>query len=281
MNSEPRHQRGFTLVEMMVALPLAALLLLGTISLYIMALRLGSKTSAELVTTQDAANAIQQVVEMTREAQVFTLPDETGFTPPTGYSTNDFQATLNGATVFTGVELTMPPMLQPSDIGYTDSSLKYITVKNASGNDLPAEPQTTSLPFAPYLCTGAASQFYLIYRSNADGTPNPTTGNYLWEKSLGNTSPPVNSALCRTIASGTPNAVQFVRPVDAGGNTLPYQMEIKIVSGAYSPINGVQTSEEGNGTYTSKLVGKCVLMRDHTSEVPAPTQGVNNPFQAF
>ena len=276
----PRRQHGFTLVEVMVALPLATLLLLGTVCLYIMALQLGSKTSAELATTQDAANAIQQVVEMTREAQAFTLPNETGFTMPTGDSVNNFETTLNGATVFTGVEVTMPPALKTTDVGYSDTSLKYITVKSATGTDLPATPQSAPLAFPPYNCTGTATQQYIIYRADSGGTPDAAAGGFLWEQSLGSTSPSVSTALCRTVATGASNSVQFVRPVDSGGSTLPYQMEIKIISGAYSAINGVQTDEEGNGTYTSKLVGKCVLMRDHSTTVPAPTKGVNNPFQA-
>ena len=49
-----------------------------------------------------------------------------------------------------------------------------------------------------------------------------------------------------------------------------YQAEVKIISGYYSPINGTQTNEEGNGSNSSQLTGKCVYMRDHlTDAAPA------------
>ena len=67
--------------------------------------------------------------------------------------------------------------------------------------------------------------------------------------------------LCKTL-SLSPNAVQFVRPTYAGVPE-PNQVEIKIISGYYSPINGQQTNEEGNGASSSQFVGKCVYMRDH------------------
>ena len=59
-------------------------------------------------------------------------------------------------------------------------------------------------------------------------------------------------------------------------------LEVKITSGYYSPINGTQTSEEGNGASTSQMTGKCVFMRDH---LPSPkpmtnvSQSSNNPYK--
>ena len=63
-----------------------------------------------------------------------------------------------------------------------------------------------------------------------------------------------------------PNAVQFVRPLSASGDVAqPNQVEIKVISSYFSPINGQQTNEETSGATSSQLNGKCVFMRDHFS----------------
>jgi prepilin-type N-terminal cleavage/methylation domain-containing protein len=279
MHSEPQrcHKAGFTLVEVMIALPLVALLLIGSFNLFLMSLRLGTKTSAQLVATQDAANAIQQVVEVGREANAISLLGS-GNPTPTGYSNTNFSTTLNGQTINTGIWVTMPSALAPVDIGYTNASLNYITVVNNQGVAIPAT-QTAPMSGAPYNSVPTAGEVstettFLIYRANKDGSANPGTGGYLWEQPISPSG--TGYALCRTIATGTPNAVQFFQP------TTVNQIEVKIVSGVYSAVNGVQTDEEGNGTFTSQLDGKCILMRDHNptgTESGGTTSNVN-PFTA-
>ncbi len=285
-----RRARGFTLVEVMVTLPLVALLLIGAFNLFLMSLRLGSKTAAQLVATQDAANAIQQVVEVGREAYTISLLGS-GLTPPAGdpYPDSDFAATLNGQTINAGIYVTMPAALAPTDVSgsYGGSSWKFITVQDCRSSPLPPTQSNAPMPGTPYNFSAptpaelAAQAQLLIYRADKDGTPDAAAGGCLWERPLPVSADAPGFALCRTVATGTPNAVQFVQPLGTAN-----QIEVKVVSGAYSAINGVQTDEQGNGSYTSQLDGKCILMRDH---IPIPANGgttptgtahTTNPFQA-
>ncbi len=285
-----RRTQGFTLVEVMVTLPLVALLMIGSFNLFLMSLRLGTKTAAQLVATQDAANAIQQVVEVGREAYTISLLGN-GLTPPAGdpYPDSAFAATLNGQTINTGIYVTMPAALAPTDVpdSYKNTSWTYITVRNAQGSSLPPSSQNAPLPSSPYNFSSptpaelATQARFLIYRADSGGTPDPTAGGYLWEQPLPVSVGTPGFALCRTVATGTPNAVQFVQPVGTAN-----QIEVKVVSGVYSAVNGVQTDEEGNGTYTSQLDGKCILMRDHipippgSGTLPGGAAHTSNPFQA-
>jgi prepilin-type N-terminal cleavage/methylation domain-containing protein len=298
--SQTASQRGFTLMEVMVAMPLALLLLVGAFSLFLGATQMASKTSAQITTAQDAANSVQHVIELVREAQWFCLPGDSavetnangtnggslalGFVPQTGASANGYETTLaSGETIYTGVEITVPTYLQPTDVGYTGSSYSAITVLNKSGSDIALN--STTLPYNRDAYP-IGMTVLLIYRGDSNMTPDPTAGGYLWEGDIAANGTLTNAwAMCKTVATGAQDAVQFVRPYE-NGEALPYQMEVKITSGTYSAINNQQTDEEGNGTYTSQLVGKCVLMRDHATTVgssPALNSAhpVNNPFPIY
>lgn len=120
-------------------------------------------------------------------------------------------------------------------------------------------------------------------------TPDSAAGPYLWQYTLPadssfNTAlyPPI--VLCKSLSTA-PDAVQFVRPYYVA-DALPEQtqLEIKLISSYYSPINGQQTSEEGTGASSSQLTGKCVFMRDHCTAASSFTsnsgvQPSNNVFQ--
>ena len=49
---------------------------------------------------------------------------------------------------------------------------------------------------------------------------------------------------------------------------------MKIVSSYYSQVGGQQTNEQTNGSNTSQLSGKCVLMRDYSNS--QATGGTND-----
>ena len=66
--------------------------------------------------------------------------------------------------------------------------------------------------------------------------------------------------------------MQFIRPL-LGASPAPYQVQIKIISGYYSAINGTQTNEAGDGSQVSQLSGKCALMRNYSTN--AVTAGTN------
>ena len=110
-----RRLRGFTLVEAMVAMGLMTLLLAGTIDLFLAATRTTARASAQVSANLDGANALQHVTSDTREALWFALPDDhavasalANFTPPPGDTTAQFETTVGGVNVDTGIELTFP-----------------------------------------------------------------------------------------------------------------------------------------------------------------------------
>ncbi len=228
------------------------MLLLGVITMFINAARMTGRTHALMASSADGANAVQRVIDGVRQGQSLRLPDDTGFTPIAGYGSiaTYYKATMGGATILTALQVNLPAAQTPS-------------VLDVNG---------TSIPAAAFDRSGT-SGYLLFYRGDADQTPNPTTGQYLWEyNSLSGTA----IARCRTVDDSVADAVQFVQP--SGGAT---QIAVKIVSSSYSPVNGKMTNEETDGSTTSALTGKCVLMRDYsTNNAPsADSQTLNHAFQ--
>lgn len=245
-------QSGFTLVEAAVAMVIMGLLFAGTIDLFLSSTKLSGKANAQVASSQDSANAVQRIIEKTREAQALRLPGDAGFAPLAGYPAlaTNYQTTLNGATIDTALEISSPGTQSPSVLDTAGATQTVAAYDRSS-----------------------ASGYTLYYRGNANGTPNPVSGAYLWEYS----SPAGTTvARCKTLDTQAANAVQFVQPT--GSAT---EVEVKIVSAAYSLINGQQTNEETDGSQTSGLTGKCVLMRDYsTNNSPsADATSIAHPFQ--
>lgn len=272
-----RARRGFTLLEVLIAISLMSLIFLGAMDLLVGAGRATVRTQAQVFATGDAANAVSSVIGRLHEAQSFALPvnvdgnaPESGWVMPTQLSAGSFQAAPDGVPICTAIEVTAPPVLPPAEIGYKPG-IPTIRVQSTSGGYWPISPYQKDDAALPTATT-------LIYRGDADCTPDPRAGTTLWQYAMpanGAFTPvtggnnPNTVALCKTVASA-PNAVQFVRPVYSRV-AEKWQVEVKIISGYYSPINGQQTSEEGDGSGTSQLSGKCAFMRDHM------TGGTQNP----
>ncbi|MDQ2799698.1 MAG: type II secretion system GspH family protein [Armatimonadota bacterium] len=261
-----RRQRGFTMLEVVIAFTLISLIFTGVISLFLSASRTTLKASAQISANQDGSVALQRVMQAVREAQSFALPNETtgvggDFTVPANFAQSGFMTTLNGENIETAIEVSPPPS-------------QTISLKNSSG--------ATIAPTA-FIRDGASPITFLIYRANPDGTTNPTSGTCLWEYSIQDAGATINQPLCRSIAAAAPNAVQFVRPVIGTPPVpQPFQVEVKIISSYYSLVNGTQTNEQTNGSVTSGLSGKCVLMRNHATTVltgGTNQAASNNAFQ--
>jgi len=293
-----RRQRGFGLLEAMLCLSLMALLFLGAMTLILSASRGTVRTQAQVYSTGDAANSIQAVIGQLREASAFSLPtsgtagvaeatwNPMGTTPLTQFST-----ILNGETINTAIQVISPPVMTPAAIGYTAFVPKLRVLSTGGGGSFwEVTPYNVQVPGSV-----AASAVTLIYRGDPDGTPDadptgnpkPQAGTYLWQYALPADSsfnpalhPP--TALCKSVSTA-PNAVQFVRPYYvAEGVPEQNELEVKIISSFYSPINGQQTSEEGTGASSSQLTGKCVFMRDHCTVsivTDSGTRTSNNAFQ--
>jgi prepilin-type N-terminal cleavage/methylation domain-containing protein len=86
-----RRAGGFTLPEVMVALPLVALLFGGTITLFLESQRIVQRTGVTVQSSQDAGVGLRFISTTTREAIRFSLPPDTtsantnglAFLPPT------------------------------------------------------------------------------------------------------------------------------------------------------------------------------------------------------
>ena len=313
INRRLRRQRGVGLLETMLCISLMSLLFLGAMTLIVSASRLTVRTQAQVYATGDAANALQNVMSQIREASSFSLPtSNTANTPETawsllsGTSLTQFSTTLtmNGTpeTINTAIQVAAPLVLMPGANGYPAPLPAQLRVLSTAGGGAfwsagqgtwTAPPINISVPGSVgfpsntvYLPTpGSAAAVYLIYRGDANYAPDPAAGTYLWEYAI-----PANAAfnpaaypptaLCKSVSTA-PNAVQFVRAVYSGVSEKD-QIEVKIISSYYSPINGQQTNEEGSGASSSQLSGKCVFMRNHCSAADPPnasTQSSGNVFQ--
>ena len=315
--SSTRTRRGFGLLETLICMSLLSLMFLGATSLIISTMRSTVRTQASVYSTGDAANSIQQIIGQLHEASAFALPTSdkpntaengwatVGAVPLGQFSTVFADGTPGGQTINTAIEILSPPPMTPHDNGYTaqvtradgTTGLPYgLRVLSSAGAICEAgtagstwAPAPSAQPYNAMgdggLGKGAVT---LVYRGDSNGNPNSASGTYLWQYAMPVSGafdlvnhPP--TALCKSV-SLAPNAVQFVRP-SYGGIAEQHQMEIKIISSYYSPINGQQTNEQGNGASSSSLTGKCVYMRDHyagggaASQAPTNTRTGNNAFQ--
>ena len=73
-------RRGFSFLEMIIAVALMALIFFGTMNLFLSTGRMEQKVKAATQATTDANLAIQAVVERVREAYRVALPGETDIT---------------------------------------------------------------------------------------------------------------------------------------------------------------------------------------------------------
>jgi len=290
--SSRRRIRAFTLVETMISLVIMGFLMIGAMDMYINALRMASRSTAEVFASQDAAVAMRNVEDQVRESLWLSLPDDTQ-TDTNGKSY--FTEQISGATaIFPSLSGTSTSNFISTDPTHTYTADSAMFLAAPALNNAPTF--VTSLsgnlngsllahdPYNMYNRIGGFSGGVMVYRANSNGTPNPTGGTCLWELSSG-ANPTTNRALVTSLDPNSWNAVQFDRPLN-GTTAFDWEVEIKITSSYYSAINGVQTNEATNGTSTTQLVGRCVAMRDHApgSDSHKPNAGTTstggNRYQA-
>ena len=274
--------RGFTLAEVMVTLPLVALLFGGTITLFTEAQRMVQRTSVSVQANQDAAVGLQAIVGTTREAIQFALPPDTttvntngmAFLPPDG-NVSDYQ--VNGHN--TAVELLLPAA---ASFKSGSTAVPGLNVLDRSGNAYLVPPagydRTVTQVSAGTPVNPPPGAIVCIYRGDSSGNASPSSGQYLWSVRCpggANYNYPANyvrQRLCRLIltkhADGSPatDAVQFIGRNTPGADipaSRPYELEFKLVCGDQTSINRTQTNEAGDGSSVSALVGKCALLRNH------------------
>lgn len=244
------------MVEVMISLIMVTLILLCVMGMFeAMGVATVSSTATEYAGA-DANEAMQHIISDAREAEEIGLPDDndTAFVPFNGYALTNFETTYEGNNVDTGIELIAPA-------GGTSP-----TVYNASG-------ASDTIPIYDRTTTG--NPLY-IYRSDSNGTPDPSAGTCLWLYGT-DSGISVNQALITSVSTA-PNAIEFARPI-LQGTVQTYDIEIKLISGYYSPTYGSNTNESTNGKLVTALTGKCVLLRDqYTGANPqaSPTSTTNS-----
>ena len=274
-------------MEVMVALPLVALLFGGTITLFIESQRMVQRTGVSVQSSQDAGVGLQFISSTTREAIQFSLPPDTTtantngltFLPPDG-NVNDYETTgPNGSTANTAVEMLLPAAAASvKTTGQAATPGLDVLDRNGSpifptAYDRTQAQVSSGMPNSPL-----PGDILCIYRGDAAGNASPATGQFLWSvrrpagMNLYDGSQDIHQKLCRLVltqhADGTPatDAVQFIGCLTPGSDipsSMPYELEFKLVCGDQTSINGTQTNEAGDGTSITSLSGKCALMRNH------------------
>jgi Tfp pilus assembly protein PilW len=255
LQTSRRTNTAFTYIEAMI-------------SMFIDTAKTTCSTTSQLGASADGANALSTITENMREALFATLPDDTtgAFVPPNSYTTSQFEAIAGAYTIDTCIAVTFPNASPISCVG-------------ASGNTLTPNGYNLSVTASP---TPPAQTLY-IYRSNGTGTPNATSGNYLWEYGVNDLGVSVNQAICKTIDPAAPDSVQFMRPVNNANAPIPYEVQARIVSAYFSPQAAYATAtNESSAQYqVTSLTGKCTMMRDHENSFAhepstAPTTSSNS-----
>ena len=295
-----RASRGFSLMEVMVTLPLVVLLFGGTLTLFIASQRIVQRTSVAVQGSQDAATGLQFVVGTTREAIQFALPPDTstantngmGFLAFDGHPA-DYQ-TGGPNNMNTAVELLMPgaasfkllPNGQPAPPNQpatpNQPANPGFDVLDRNGNTYPTPPggydRTAIGVSAGQIVSPLQGDLICIYRGDASGNPAAGSGQYLWSTrrpagmATTDASQDIQQKICKLIltkhADGSPasDAVQFIGRYTPGTDipsSMPYELEFKLICGDQTSINGTQTNEAGDGSSISALIGKCALLRNH------------------
>ncbi len=259
LNSLPnrRRRRGFTLVEAVVGTALISLVFLGTMQLFIESQRGVQRTGVQVQASQDAAAGMQFVLTNARESWRFALPaDGASSFPVPGGTVSDYVSSTGANTA---LELILP------------ATTEYV-LRDSGGSKFTLSPggfDRTAL---------AGGDILWIYRGNAPvpgpfnpavrGIPNADRGQYLWacRRPAGTADATQDrfQVICKLIltqhadSSAATDAVQFTRPASGASG----EIEVKIVSGDLTSINGTQTNEATDGSSVNALYGKCALMRD-------------------
>jgi type II secretory pathway pseudopilin PulG len=239
---------GYSLPEAMISLAILSLLFVTALTVYVASFKLSMRVQASVSATTDAGLAIERIMNDVREAAWIDLPDDPSsqFTAPPGVTSSSFSTTYLGNTVDTAVEI----------VYQSTSSVTVSSGTNTTVSDTIDDRNGIS-----------STQILWIYRSDASGTPN-AAGGYLWINGSENGTT-VDQAIMKSVDPTSSGAVQFSRPYNAASSpsALPYQLQAKIVSSYYSPVNGNQTSESTNGTQATDLAGRCVEMRNHDTNL--------------
>ncbi len=251
------NQSGFTLVEAVVGTVLISLVFLGTMQLFIESQRGVQRTGVQVQASQDAAIGLQYVLSNARESWRFALPADGGssFLVPGGVI-SDYQSSTGANTA---LEMVMPAL---TNYALRDQAGSKFTL-TPGGYDRTAQ---------------AGGDILWVYRGDAPapgafnpavrGNPNANSGKYLWacRRPAGATDATQDryQVICKLIltkrADGTAatDAVQFGRP----SSGVSSEIEVKIVSGDATSINGTQTNEATDGSSVNAMYGKCALMRN-------------------
>lgn len=246
----PRPQRrGFTMLEIMIASALMAIVFIGAVALFGTASVTAAKVSAAKYASVNSAQATQRICDEIKEAYVAVLPDGTKTTTSSGPTWEPGNASrfTSSSGKETGIYLYAPPSANVS----VGSGTLAIMDRSALG-----------VP----MC--------LIYRGDAGGNAEPDSGTCLWRQDA------ITNArvlLIDNIATH-PDAVSFELRTATGA--LQDSVEVKVVCGEWSMQAGYQSSDARNGSKVSGLGGRTVKLRNSSIGVVGVTGSGIGPSEA-
>jgi len=248
-------RRALSLPEVIFALVISTIVMIASMSLFIMTLTAGKTATSIGSTSQDAANAIQKITSTLRVAESFSILDN-----------STYDAVVSGSTVaVTGLQITYPPNSGTiSAVTSTGGATVALSGSNALYDNTAYNSATNTGPTLTF------------YRSDINGNPAPTNGGYLWMSGTEN-GVAVSRALIRTVAPEA-DAIQFIQPYETDGVTpIPNAVKISIVTSSNNGVAGTVTSHSSSGS-TSILTGDQVYLRNHVSTGVTST-GVHGHIQ--
>jgi hypothetical protein len=243
----------------MVAMSIMFTVFVTTMSLFYVALRSTFRSQNIMISSADASIAATKIITSAREGQAAYLPTDSNFVAPSG-AASDYQSTDgSGNNVCTGIEIVYP-------VRAVDS-----TIMSNSGVASPQVYTYTRNSSSP-------GNIVYFYRSNSDGTPNDTSGAYLWMKGTDQYGNSVNRAIVRTVATDVANAVQFEALTSQSTvREIAFKVACRFISGATQNTTNVSTTtdtnESNNGNTTSTITGQCVMVRNQAGTPPTTSSG--------
>ncbi|HEY3330496.1 MAG TPA: type II secretion system protein [Capsulimonadaceae bacterium] len=249
-NYGTKRNRAYTLVELMVALVCVGLILGSVIQYYMLVLQTTYRSQNIMLSSADASTATATIIDAAREARLAILPNDGQFTAPPGVSNSFTTTDTAGATVYTGMMLQYPKHTEQPG---------FRVEGGTSASETP--------PTFVFNRTEIGNSIW-FYRSDAGGVPNPSSGQYLWEKGTDPDGTAINRYVIKTLPNNSPTALQFENVLE-----LTREIQFKVVSRFQSTAAGRDTNETGFGNNMTAITGQCVLQRNSGGSAASTTNG--------
>lgn len=256
MRQPLRRRRAFTSLELLVATVLGTLVIVGAVLLFLSGVRLSMGMQASSHTLRNGSSSVERMRLSLEEATAVTLPDDSA--PHALWPQTALGPTSNYLTAWGGRQVSTAVFA--SQLGTRTLRLR------TDASTL----QNLAIPLRSVVNRGV-----LIYRGNTDGTPNPSSGTFLWQWSYEDGVIVRKTVLYRKLSS-RPEAVAFRR-----GSTSGQVMRYRLLLAEKDSYQRDMTVAGGGSHNDLEASDLAVSLLNHAGEsVPAtalPTGGGSHP----